>query len=53
MNVLAVEIPRLGNRLFAETVVLTVEWCHLLFAVCVQSLRLQLVVTETYTGYIV
>jgi hypothetical protein len=24
----------LGERLFPETVVLTVEWCHLLFAVC-------------------
>ena len=40
---------RLGERLFPETVVFTVEWCHLLFAVCVQLLHLQLVVTETHT----
>ena len=32
----------LADRLFVETVVFTVEWCHLLFAVCVQSLHLQL-----------
>jgi hypothetical protein len=49
---LAVEDHRLGDRLFAETVVFTVEWWHLIFAVCVQSLHLQLVVTETYTGNI-
>jgi hypothetical protein len=49
---LAVKYHTLTDRLFPETVVLTVEWCHLLFAVCVQSLNLQLVVTETYTGNI-
>ena len=49
---LAVEYHTLTDRLFPETVVFTVEWCHLLFAVCVQSLNLQLVVTETYTGNI-
>ena len=49
---LAVNNHRLGDRLFSETVVLTVEWCHLLFAVCVQSLNPQLAVTETYTGNI-
>jgi len=38
----------LADRLFPETVLLTLEWCRLLFAVCVQSLNLQLVVTETY-----
>jgi len=48
-----VENHKLGDKLFAETAVLTVEWCHLLFAVCVQSLYLQLVVTQTYTGNIV
>ena len=53
MNLLAVENQRLGDRLFAETVVFTVEWHHLVFAVCVQKLHLQLVVTETYTGNIV
>jgi len=41
-----------NHRLFPETVVFIVELCHLLFAVCVQSLHLQLVVTETYTGNI-
>ena len=49
-NSLAVENHRLADRLCVETVVLTVEWCHFLFAVCVQSLHLQLVVTQTYTG---
>ena len=43
---LVMENHRLENRLFPETVVFTVEWCHWLFAVRVQSLHLQLVVTE-------
>jgi len=48
---LAVENHTLGDRWFAETVAFIVEWYHLLFAVCVQSLHLQLV-TATYTGNI-
>jgi len=48
-----VENHTLADRLFVESAVLTVERCHLVFVVCVQSLHLQLVVTEIYIGNIV